>query len=312
MPFNTSTNLLPFSGLYTALITPFKDHGASIDDAGFLHLLDRQRSAQVDGVVLLGTTGESATLTHAEENHLISLAANHVNGTLPLLVGIHCASTQAASQRAVEAEALGANGLLVLSPPYIRPTQEGLIQHFSAILRATSLPVILYNVPHRTGCHIELDTLKKLMHFPNLMGLKECSGNLSHITSCTHYMREHHPHFSMMSGDDVCLLPFMALGAQGLISVASNLFPRTLKHLVSLCIQEDFHSARILHNKLVPLFQALFFETNPIPIKEAMEFLKLPSGGCRLPLSPMQAANRQQLHTVLNHTLTLFKSFEDA
>lgn len=302
----------PFSGLYTALITPFKQNGEGIDEEGFLRLLDRQRAARVSGVVLFGSTGEGSTLTDAEERQLLALAVDHVKGALPLFVGMHCSSTRAACEHARQAEAMGANGLLVPTPLYNKPTQEGLFLHFTAVLQATSLPVLIYNVPHRTGCNLEVETLKRLVHFPHLIGVKECSGVLSQITLCTGFMRKHHPQFSVMSGDDGCALPMMALGARGLLSVASNLFPRTLSRLISLCLQEDFYAARLLHDTLLPLFQALFFETNPIPIKEAMAFLKLPSGGCRLPLTPMQPSNKEPLHTVLNHTLTLLKGLEDA
>lgn len=302
----------PLSGLYTALITPFKHAGSEIDEEGFLFLLDRQRAASISGVLLMGSTGEGITLTHLEEKRLISLAVSHVKGALPLFVSIHAASTQAACEQAKEAQSLGANGLLTLTPPYNRPTQEGLYLHFSSVLQATSLPVIIYNVPHRTGSHLELDTLKRLVgHFPHLVGLKDCSGSLSYIVSCTQAMREKHPEFSMMSGDDAFTLPMMALGCRGLLSVASNLFPRTLNRLVMLCLMENFSAARLLHDQLLPLFQALFFETNPIPIKEASSFLKLPSGGCRLPLTSMQEPHRQKLHNILTHTLEGLKGLED-
>ena len=257
---------------------------------------------------------EGTLLTHAEENRLISLAVNHTKGAspaLPLFVCIHSASTQAACQRAVEVQHLGASGLLILTPPYVRPTQEGLYRHFAAILQATPLPVFIYNNPGRTGCHLELETLKRLTSFSHLVGIKDCSGNLSHVTACAEYMRKHHPQFSLMSGDDAYTLPLMALGARGLFSVASNLFPHTLNRLVSLCLKDNFSEARLLHDQLLPLFQALSLEPNPIPIKEAMEFLKLPSGGCRLPLSSLQERNRAQLHTALNDTLAYFKEFED-
>lgn len=301
----------PFSGLYTALITPFTQTGA-LDEEGLLKLLDRQMLAHVNGLVLLGTTGEASALTHSEENRVISLAVSHVKGALPLFIGVHATSTHAACARASEVEELGANGLLALTPPYIRPSQEGLYLHFEALLQATSLPTLIYNVPHRTGSHLELETLKKLVHFPHLIGLKECSGNFSHITSCAQYMRSHHPQFSLMSGDDACALPMIALGARGLLSVTSNLFPSTLKQLVYLCLKGDFHSALILHDQLFPLFQALFCETNPIPIKEAMSFFKLPSGGCRLPLTPMKTPAKEQLHAILNHSLNSVKSLQHA
>lgn len=304
-----STLPSPFSGLYTALITPFTQTGA-LDETGLLKLLDRQMHARVNGVILLGSTGESSTLSHAEENRILSLAVGHVNGHLPLFAGIHAPSTQVACERAAEVKELGVDGILALTPSYIRPTQEGLQLHFEALLRATTLPTILYNVPHRTGCHLELETLKKLVSFPHLIGLKECSGNLPHIASSAQYMRTHHPKFSLMSGDDAGALPMIALGARGLISVTSNLFPSVLHQLVVLCLKGDFHAALILHDQLFPLFQALFCETNPIPIKEAMDFFKLPSGKCRLPLTPMKTPVKEQLHAILNHTLTLVKSLQ--
>lgn len=292
-------SLSPCSGLYTALITPFRNQGAQLDEEGFLHLLDRQIKAQIAGVVLMGSTGEGISLTHAEEKRLLSLAVAHVKGAFPLITSIHASSTQAASAQAKEAEDLGANGLLVLVPPYNRPTQEGLYQHFSKLLQASSLPVIIYNVPHRTGSHLELDTFKRLIDIPTCVALKECSGGLSYVASCIQYARKQRPDFSVMSGDDAYTLSLMALGAKGLISVASNLFPKTLKRLVTLCLKEDFSAARLLHDQLLPLFGALFLETNPIPIKEAAKLLKLPSGGCRLPLTAMQPKVQEQLQAIL-------------
>lgn len=300
MPFSFSPcSLSPCSGLFTALITPFQSPDTRLDEEGFLHLLDRQIKAQVAGVVLMGSTGEGISLTHTEEKRLLTLAVSHVKGAFPLITSIHASSTQAACEQAKKAEGLGANGLLALVPPYNRPTQEGLYQHFSKLLQASNLPVIIYNVPHRTGSHLELDTFKRLIDIPTCVALKECSGGLSYVASCIQYARKQRPDFSVMSGDDAYTLPLMALGAKGLISVASNLFPKVLKRLVALCLNEDLSAARLLHDQLLPLFGALFLETNPIPIKEAAQFLKLPSGGCRLPLTAMTAKYQEQLHAIL-------------
>lgn len=288
-------------GTLSALVTPFIE--GRLDLLGLETHIVRQCAAGV-GIVLLGTTGEGPTVTDAERSLLLQKASQTLQGRVPLLVATGCHSTQTTIERTLQAAAHGASGVLVVSPYYNRPTQEGLRQHFTAVAEASPLPLLLYNSPSRTGVHLELSTVCKLAEISNIVGIKEASGNLFHVAELLAALRRARPDFAVLSGDDALTLPMMALGAQGVISVASNLVPERVSALVQAAAQERLQEARTLHEALMPLFKALTLEVNPIPIKAALALAGLPGGECRLPLSRLQEVHRLRLAEVLQEVLS--------
>lgn len=287
-----------FKGVYTALITPFNTQG-EVDEDGLRQLLSLQQKGNVDGVVVLGTTGEAPTLNNKEKARVITIAREELNKDTQLIVGTGSYSTAQAIENTLVAESLGTDAVLICTPYYNKPTQEGLYQHYKAIAAATALPIIVYNIQGRTGLNMQTDTLKRLAAIPTIVGVKEASGNIVQVGEVIEYIKSERSEFSVLSGDDALLLPFMALGGDGVISVASNLVPGEIKDFYNAAANGRFEEARALHYELMPLFRALFIETNPIPIKAAMEFCSLPAGGCRLPLCPLMTANKEKLRHVI-------------
>lgn len=267
-------------GLYTALITPFTPDG-EIDLAGLRTLIERQIAAGVDGILVLGTTGEAPTLTADEKITIIETARDTIKGRLPLMVGTGSNSTQQTITQSKQAESLGASSLLIVTPYYNKPTQEGLLKHFSAIAEAVTLPILAYNIQGRTGVNLATETLRKI---PRLAGVKEASGNLAQMMQVYQTICQNNENFSLMSGDDALTLPLMALGGHGVISVISNLYPEELKNLVKACFQGQFEQAKKMHYALLSAIHSAFVETNPISIKAMMRKEGLPAGKCRLPL----------------------------
>lgn len=284
------------SGLYTALITPFKENG-SLDEEGFRSNIARQMEAGVDGLVVLASTGEAATLTHKEKERLIKLSSD--GASCEVMVGCSGNATSETIDNLKRARDFGATSALVSAPYYNKPTQEGIFRHFEALTQAISLPILVYNIPGRTAVHIELDTLKRIAALPNIFGIKEASGNISHIGSVISNLKASYPSFRVFSGDDILTLPIMALGGDGVICFLSNLLPEKMKALVSACLKNDFQKGRQLHFDLLPLFHATTLETNPIPIKAAMQACGLPAGLPRLPLTPLAEPFRSILLKVL-------------
>ena len=289
---------MQLKGLYTALITPFTDNN-EIDIEGVKFLLQRQLAAGVDGIVLLGTTGEDPTITPTERERLIRTAVEAVN--IPLMVGCGTYSTKTTIQQAIQAESLGATSLLVVVPYYNRPTQEGMYQHFKALASEVSIPICVYNIASRTGQNMETATLERLAELPHILAVKEASGNIHQMSDVIERIAMKRPHFSVLSGDDAMTLPLLAMGGHGLISVISNLLPSVVKQLVTAA-QSNMQEARRLHYLLKPFVQACFIETNPIPIKRMMQLAGLPAGGVRLPLVAPQQANDAKLRELLNHS----------
>lgn len=281
--------MMLFKGIYTALITPFLQ--GSLDEEGLALNIQRQLEAKIDGIVLLGTTGESATLTEKEKERVIEIGVRVAKGKTQVIVGTGCNATHRTIENTRKAEALGADAALIVTPYYNKPTQEGIYRHFEAIAYGTRLPVLVYNIQGRTGVNIETSTLLKIASLPHMAGVKEASGNIMQAGEVLHALSE----FTVLSGDDALTLPMMALGASGVISVVSNLIPNQMKALVDAALAGDFLKARTWHRFLLPLFKLAFIEVNPIPIKEAMARCGLPSGGCRLPLSSMDPENREKL-----------------
>lgn len=278
-------------GVYTAIITPFDSEGL-LDEQGFRQLIQRQLQSGIDGIVALGTTGEAPTLSEEEQKRVIVIARQEIRDGVPLVIGTGCYSTAASVKKTCEAEELGADQALVVVPYYNKPTQEGIFQHFKAIASAVQIPIIIYNHPGRTGSNLQIDTLKRLAEIPNIIGIKETSGNITQISDVIEAVRGDYPDFSVMSGDDALTLPLMALGGNGVISVVSNLIPSEIKTLTEAAQQGNWELARELHYRLMPLMRSVFIETNPIAIKAALELCALPSGACRLPLCDLSPANK--------------------
>ncbi len=284
-----------FTGTYTAIVTPFK--GGRVDEAALERLIKAQIKGGVDGIVPVGTTGESPTLDYEEHVHVIKLAVRFAAGKIKVLAGTGANSTKEAIYLTQCAEKAGADGSLQVAPYYNKPTQEGLFQHFHAVARATKLPIVLYSIPGRCGVEIAVETVNRLAHDSvNIVGIKEAGGNVDRVSQ----LRKALPHeFDILSGDDALTLPFMAAGAKGVISVASNIIPREVSHMVRAFAMGKPALALKLHEKYYPVFKDLFIETNPVPIKAAMAMMGMIEEEYRLPLVPMGVKNRHTLKATL-------------
>src|SRR3984893_8410995 len=269
-----------FRGTFTALVTPFRDGG--IDVPAFQKLIEAQITAGITGVVAVGTTGESPTLSHDEREEMIRLAVTIANKRCQVLAGTGSNATDHAVADTKLAEKLDADGALLVAPYYNKPSQEGLFRHFQTIARETSLPIMLYNIPGRCGVDIGPETVSRLAaECRNIVSIKEASGSVERVSE----LRSRLPNeFTILSGDDSLTLPFMAIGAVGVVSVASNLFPADICALVRAHEFGDLKSAARLHRRLFPLFKGLFIETNPVHVKTALSWRGVISGDVRLPL----------------------------
>jgi len=265
---------------WTALITPFADDG--LDLAGLRQNIKEQIEAGIEGILVLGTTGETPTLSAEEKRLVIRTAVDASRGRAFVMVGTGTNSTKTTIDQTREAEELGADIALVVTPYYNRPTQEGIYAHYQALSKETGIPVCLYNIPKRCGRLIENETLIKLASLPGVVGVKDATGSLPMMSS----LHQALPEFLIWSGDDPLILPMMALGAVGAISVSSNLVPQEIARMINLAQNDRFREARALFHQLSPIMNALFLETNPIPVKAAMQLEGKPSGSCRLPLTP--------------------------
>jgi 4-hydroxy-tetrahydrodipicolinate synthase len=284
-----------FRGTFTALVTPFRD--GTIDVAAFEKLIENQIAAGISGVVGVGTTGESPTLSHEERQELIRLAVATARKRCQVLAGTGSNATQHAVADTKMAEKLGADGVLLVAPYYNKPSQEGLYRHFKTIADATSLPIMLYNIPGRCGVDIAPDTVARLAReCRNIVSIKEASGSVERVSELRTRLPES---FTVLSGDDSLTLPFMSVGAVGVVSVASNLFPAEVCSLVRAYECGDTKLAFMLHRKMFPLFKDLFIEPNPVPVKTALGWRGAMSGEVRLPLCEMSEANRARLRTTL-------------
>jgi len=285
----------PFTGLGTALVTPFAPNGA-IDEAAVRRLVRRQIDAGVHFVSPCGTTGEAPTLTSLEKIQVVELVVEEAEGRVPVLAGAGGYHTLEVIDLVRELERSGADGILSVTPYYNKPTQEGLFQHYKAIAEATSLPIVLYNVPGRTGVNLDVSTVVRLSALPNIVGLKEASGSVVQMIEIIAAVPDE---FVVLSGDDSLAVAAMAVGARGLISVASNAVPAEVVQIIELAERQDYIAARRLHNWLLPFLQVNFVESNPIPIKAAMAAMGLMDDTYRLPLVPASPAARDRIMTVL-------------
>ncbi len=284
-----------FTGTYTAVVTPFRD--GVVDKAALERLVKAQVRAGVDGIVPVGTTGESPTLDYEEHIEVVALSVKYAAGKVKVVAGTGGNSTSEAIYLTERAEKAGADGSLQVAPYYNKPTQEGLFQHFRAVARKTRLPIILYSIPGRCGIEIAVDTVKRLAQkCPNIVGIKEAGGNADRVSQLRAALG---PKFEILSGDDSLTLPFMAVGAQGVISVASNIIPRAVVQMVAAFARGDVRGAMKLHQKYYPVFKDLFIETNPVPVKAALAMMGMIQEDYRLPLVPMNPKNRDALQATL-------------
>ena len=284
-----------FTGTYTAIVTPFKN--GKIDEPALERVIKAQIKGGVDGIVPVGTTGESPTLDYEEHVRVIELSVKFAHGKVKVLAGTGANSTSEAIYLTKAAEEVGADGSLQVAPYYNKPTQEGLFQHFHAIARSTKLPIILYSIPGRCGVEIAVDTVDRLIHdSANVVGIKEAGGTPDRVSQMRARLGRE---FVILSGDDSLTLPFMAVGAQGVISVASNIIPKEVTHMVRAFALGKPAIALKLHAKYYPIFKDLFIETNPVPVKAALALLGMIDEEYRLPLVAMSAANRETLKATL-------------
>lgn len=279
-----------FTGAFTALITPFRD--GQIDEPALRNLVEFQIASGIDGLVPCGTTGESVTLSEAEHDRVIEIVIQQTAGRVPVIAGVGSNSTAMSITRARHASAAGADGLLVVVPYYNKPTQNGMTAHFQAVAEATSTPIILYNVPGRTGVNMTPQTILSLAHHPNIAGVKEASGSLDAVTEI---VASAPAGFSVLSGDDSLTVPVIAVGGHGVISVASNIVPGPVSDMVAAALEGRFTDARSAHLELFDLFRSMFLENNPTAVKTAAGMFGLCSEELRLPLVPLTDANRRDV-----------------
>ena len=280
-----------WTGCGTALVTPFTRDGA-VDEAGVRRLARRQIDAGMHFLVPCGTTGESPTMSEEERLRVVAVVVEEAGGRVPVLAGAGGYDTREVIQTAQKMQRLGAAGILSVTPYYNKPTQEGLFQHYSAIAGEVGLPIIVYNVPGRTGCNVEVATLTRLSQVPNIVGVKEASGNVSQMCEICRAVPDD---FVVLSGDDALTLPLMAIGGHGIISVIGNQAPREMSRMVELAESGDFAGARAIHRQLMPLMSANFVESNPIPVKAAMAAMGLLEETYRLPMVPPSEASRRRI-----------------
>jgi 4-hydroxy-tetrahydrodipicolinate synthase len=284
-----------FTGTYTAIVTPFKND--AVDEAAFERLVKMQIKGGVDGIVPVGTTGESPTVDYDEHIRIIELSVKFAAGRIRVIAGTGGNSTREAIYLTQRAEKAGADASLQVAPYYNKPTQEGLFQHFHAVARSTKLPIILYSIPSRCGVEIGVDTVNRLAHDSvNIVGIKEAGGNPDRVSQLRAALGVK---FAILSGDDSLTLPFMAVGANGVVSVASNIIPREVAHMVKAFTLGKSEVALKLHAKFFSLFKDLFIETNPGPVKAALALMGLIEEDYRLPLVAMSTANREKLRKTM-------------
>jgi 4-hydroxy-tetrahydrodipicolinate synthase len=283
-----------FSGAISAIITPIRD--GAVDEAALRDLVEWEIQSGVDGIVPCGSTGESATLTHAEHEQVIKLVVDQTRRRVPVIAGTGSNATAEAIRLTTFAREIHADGALLISPYYNKPTQDGIYRHYKAIADAVDLPLIVYNIPGRTGSNIAPETFARLCEVKNIVAIKESSGSMD---QCSDIMKLCGDRLTLLSGDDPLAVPLIALGAKGVISVVTNVMPREVHEMVAAALAGDFARARQLHYQLLPLTRALFSETNPIPIKQACAFMGKCTNEMRLPLLPMTPPAAEKLRATM-------------
>jgi 4-hydroxy-tetrahydrodipicolinate synthase len=285
-----------FKGAIVAIVTPFRD--GKVDEEAYRKLIEFQIANGTDGIVPCGTTGESSTLSHAEHDRVIDICVDAVKKRVPVIAGTGSNSTEEAIRMTRHAYEVGADGALMVCPYYNRPTQEGLYQHYKAVAEAVPIPIIVYNIPSRTGVNLTPDTLARLAKIPNIVGVKEASGLIKQMSDIIGLCGKD---FTVLSGDDGFTLPLMAVGGQGIISVISNVAPADMAGLVDAFFAGDLKKAQELHHKMAPLIDALFIETNPTPAKAALAMMGMISDEVRLPLWKLSDGSREKLRKVMQN-----------
>lgn len=285
-----------FKGSCVALITPFKNN--KLDEEALENLIKFQLDNKTDAILVLGTTGEPATMSHQEKLKVMSIAKKVIGNKAQLIIGTGANSTEQAIKNSLEAKSMGADALLVVTPYYNKCTQNGLIEHYRAIAKAVNMPIIAYNVPGRTGVNILPETAVKLSEIPEIVGIKEAGGNISQIIPLCKALRGK---MAVYSGDDSLNYTFMTLGALGAISVTANVLPKEVKEVIDLCMQNDYATALEKHEKLLEINKNLFVEVNPIPVKYCAELLKLCYADVRLPLTVLENKNRALVESSLKN-----------
>ena len=288
----TVTLAAALRGSCTAMVTPFRDGGRAVDEAALRRAVEFQIAGGTAALVPCGTTGEAATMTAAEVERVVAVVVEQAAGRVPVVAGTGGNDTARVVEQTRRARALGADAALVVTPYYNKPTQEGLFAHFTAVADAAGLPVVLYNVPGRTGVNLLPETTLRLAAHPAIVGIKEASGSLDQASQIA---REAPAGFALLSGDDSLTLPIIGVGGCGVVSVAANLVPAAVAAMVEEALAGDFAAARAAHLDLFDLFRALFVETNPVPVKAAMALAGLCAEDVRLPLAPLSEAGRRRL-----------------
>lgn len=283
-----------FEGIHTAIITPFRD--GQVDEEALRKLVERQIDAGIDGLVPCGSTGESATLSHLEHRRVVEIVIETTAGRVPVIAGAGSNSTREAIELTMHAKDAGAQGALLLSPYYNKPTQEGIYAHYAAVAEETGFPIVVYNIPGRTASNISAETVARLARLENIVGIKEASGDLDQMA---HIIAESPADFTVVSGDDSLTLPLLALGGDGVISTTANVAPKQMCELVRRFAAGDLAGAQQIHYQLLPLFDALFCETNPIPLKAAVAALGWCTDEIRLPLTRLGDVRREHLEVIL-------------
>ena len=283
-----------FEGVFTALVTPFRD--GELDEPALRELVELQVAAGVDGVAPCGSTGEAATLSHAEHGRVVQIVVETARRRIQVLAGTGSNNTRESIELTRHAKRVGADGALLISPYYNKPTQEGIVAHYTAIARDTTFPLVVYNIPGRTASNILPSTLARLADVEHVVGVKEACGDIAQISEVVALCPET---FVVLSGDDALTLPVLAVGGRGVISTASNIAPREVVELVRAFRAGDHARALRMHQRLLPLFKALFCETNPIPVKAALALQGRIRDELRLPLTPLSQVNRERLQVTL-------------
>ena len=283
-----------FHGALTAIITPFRD--GAVDEAALRELIEWQIQSGIDGLVPCGSTGESATLSHAEHERVIKITIEQTRKRVPVVAGTGSNSTAEAIRLTASAREMGADGALLISPYYNKPTQDGIYKHYKTIAASVDLPIFAYNIPGRTGSNIAPETLARLAELKNFIGVKEASGSTEQTSDI---LRLTNGKFTVLSGDDALTVPLMAIGAKGVIATIGNAMPREIHELAAAGLAGDFERARQLHYKMLPLMRTLFIETNPICIKQALAFMGKCCNELRLPLVPMTPPAAEKLKAAM-------------
>ena len=281
-------------GAITAIVTPFKN--GRFDEAAYRELIEFQIKGGIHGIVPCGTTGESPTLTHKEHKQVVEACLDQVKKRVPVIAGTGSNSTAEALDFTKHAQKAGADYALMITPYYNKPTQEGLFLHYKTIAKETKIPIVVYNVPSRTGVNLLPETVARLAALPNIVGIKEATGDLRQVSKVLELCGDK---ITVLSGDDFTVLPLLAVGGQGVISVTSNVAPADMAGMCNAFFAGDLAKARALHYKMWPLMEAMFFETNPAPVKTALKMMGKITGEVRQPLWPLSAANEEKLRQVM-------------